>query len=304
MIGQIFTVTAPVFCIVAIGYFWARWTQPFHTETLTNLVVKLATPCLVFTTLTRLHLDLQTIGEMATAAALALFVSMLIGLLILKLSGLPQNTYLASLMHPNTGNIGIPLVYMAFGDEGLALGVAYFIVISISQYTIGYAIAAGTFSVRRFFQQPLLYTILISLTVLAFNAQVPVWISKTTELISGIVIPALLMVLGHSLAQFKVTDLRLALYLACVRLVMGIGIGLLLIVGLGLQGPAAGVVFLMSTMPIAIFNFVFAKHFNRSPDQVAGVIIISTLLVFTCMPGLVWIAINIAEQKLLFGMQF
>ena len=61
MIAQIFTVTAPVFCIVALGYFWARWSQPFHTETLTNLVVKLATPCLVFTTLTRLHMEIHTI---------------------------------------------------------------------------------------------------------------------------------------------------------------------------------------------------------------------------------------------------
>jgi len=241
---------------------------------------------------------------MATAAALALALSMLIGALVLKLSGLPQNTYLASLMHPNTGNIGIPLVFMAFGDEGLALGVAYFVVISISQYSIGYGLAAGTFSIKRLVQQPLLYAIILSLSVLVLDLPVPVWISKTTELLSGMVIPALLMVLGHSLAQFKVTDLRLALYLAGVRLIMGIGIGLLLVVSLGLQGPQAGVVFLMSTMPIAVFNFVFAKHFNRSPDQVAGVIVISSLLVFFLLPVLVWIAIRIAENKFVFSVPF
>jgi len=232
-----------------------------------------------------------------------LILSALIGSVVLKFSHLPLSTYLASLMHPNSGNVGLPLVLMAFGEEGLALGVAYFIVISISQYTVGYGIAAGTLSLKRFLQQPLLYAVITSLVVLRLDLPIPVWIAKTTELISGMVIPALLMVLGHSLAQLKVTDLTVALYLASVRLVMGVTIGLLLIYGLGLQGVPAGVVFLMSIMPIAVFNFVFAKHFNRSPEIVASVIITSTLLVFIFLPGLVWVAISIAQHNSVFGFQ-
>ncbi len=296
MIAQIFTVTAPVFCIVALGYCWAKWQQSFHTETLTNLVVKLATPCLVFTTLTKFDLGLKTISVMAFAAACALLLSALIGTIVLRISGLPLSTYLASLMHPNTGNIGLPLVFMAFGEQGLALGVAYFIVISISQYTIGYGLSAGTLSLKRLLQQPLIYAVLISITVVAIDFQVPVWIAKTTELLSGIVIPALLMVLGYSLAQLKISDLRIAFYLATVRLIMGLVVGTILIVVLGLKGEPAGVVFLMCIMPIAIFNFVFAKHFNRSPDTVAGVIVTSTLLVFTLLPALVWMAIKISQS--------
>lgn len=303
MTTEIFTVTAPVFCIVALGFLWSKWHQTFDTETLTNLVVKLATPCLVFTTLTNFDLGLQTIGSMALAAACALFLSALIGSVVLRLSGLPLHTYLASLMHPNTGNIGLPLVFMAFGEKGLALGVAYFIVISISQYTIGYGLSAGSFSIKRLLQQPLIYAVLISLLVVSVNLPVPVWIEKTTELISGIVIPALLMVLGYSLAQLKITAIKLAIYLALVRLVMGLLVGILLIKGLGLEGDAAGVVFLMCIMPIAVFNFVFAKHFNRSPETVAGVIITSTLLVFALLPGLVFIAITIAQSKPILGFQ-
>lgn len=297
MIAQILTITAPVFCIVALGYFWARWQQTFDSETLTNLVVKVATPCLVFTNLTQLNLGLHTIGTMAAAAACSLILSAIIGAVVLKYSGLPQQTYLASLMHPNTGNIGLPLALMAFGKEGLALAVAYFIVISISQYTVGYGIAAGTASVKRFFQQPLVYAVLISLIVVSLNIQIPVWISKTTELLSGLVIPALLMVLGYSLAALKVGDIKLAVYLSAVRLAMGMVVGYIVINILGLSGTQAGVVFLLSVMPIAIFNFVFAKHFNRSPEKVAGVIILSTLMVFSLLPGLVWIAIRIAENQ-------
>ena len=102
------------------------------------------------------------------------------------------------------------------------------------------------------------------------------------------------MVLGYSLAELKVSDIKLALFVSVIRLILGIIVGFLIIFVLGLQGTQAGVVFLLSVMPIAIFNFVFAKQFNRSPEKVAGVIIISTLLIFLCLPVLVWIAISIA----------
>lgn len=297
VIAQILTVTAPVFCIVALGYFWAVWRQTFDSETLTNLVVKVATPCLVFTSLTQLNLGLNSIATMASAAALAVALSAAIGATVLKFSRLSQPTYLASLMHPNTGNIGLPIALMAFGEEGLALAVAYFIVISISQYTIGYGISAGSLSVKRFFQQPLLYAVLISLAVVSLDVQIPIWIAKTTELMSGMVIPALLMVLGYSLAELKVSDIKLALYLSAVRLMVGFIVSLLIINILSLEGTQAGVVFLLSVMPIAVFNFVFAKLFNRSPEKVAGVIIISTLMVFLLLPGLVWIALQIAGNQ-------
>lgn len=303
MIAQILTVIAPVFTIVALGYLWARLRQTFDSETMTNLVVKVATPCLVFTTLTGLNLQLELIGQMALAASLGLTLSAAVGMVVLKFLDLPYNTYLASLMHPNSGNIGLPLVFMAFGDEGLALGVAYFTVISISQYTLGYGIASGSVSVTRFLKQPLLYAVIISLGVLSLDLPVPIWIAKTTELMSGIVIPALLMVLGFSLARLKIADLRIALCIAIARILMGISIGLLLVKWLNLEGSQAGVVFLMSTMPIAVFNFVFAKHFNRSPETVAGVIVTSTLLVFTLLPGFVWIAIHLADNKPILGFQ-
>ncbi len=304
LISQIFGVVTPVFAIVALGFLWAKWKQPFDTETLTNLVVKVATPCLVFTTLTRLNVQLEDIGQMILSACLALAMSALLGAIILKLSSLPYHTYLASLMHPNTGNIGLPLAFVAFGDEGLALGVAYFIAISISQYTIGYGLTAGTISVRRLLRQPLLYAVFISISTLAFGLPVPQWIAKTTELVSGLVIPGLLLVLGYSLSQLKITDLRLALYIAISRLLIGVVVGFTVLIVLDLQGPAAGVVFLMCMMPIAVFNFVFAKHFNRSPEKVAGIIVTSTLLVFLFLPFFVWVAIHLAEGRPVPGFTF
>ena len=296
MFGKIFTVIAPVFTVVGIGYLWARYNQKFDSETLTTLVLKLATPCLIFSSLTSLDIALATVGTIALAATLGLIIAAVVGWCVLKYLNLPYSTYLPSLMHANSGNFGLPLVLMAFGEEGLALGVAYFIVNSISQYSIGYAISAGSFSLARLLQQPLNVAVLMSLLVLGFDLQVPEWIASTTGLLGGFVIPALLLVLGHSLAQLKVTEFSLSLRLALVRLVLGTCMGFLIVWVLNLKGSQAGVVFLMFTMPVAVFNVVFAKHFDRSPEKVAGVVVLSTVLVFACLPVFVWVSLRLAGQ--------
>jgi len=50
----------------------------------------------------------------------------------------------------------------------------------------------------------------------------------------------------------------------------------------------------MSTMLVVLFNIVFAKHFDRSAEKVAGVVVFSNLLVFTLLPGFVWVALKLA----------
>ena len=56
----------------------------------------------------------------------------------------------------------------------------------------------------------------------------------------------------------------------------------------------------MCTMPIAVFNFVFAEHFNRSPEKVAGVIVVSTALTFALLPLLVWVAMHMSTGEPIF----
>lgn len=294
MFGKILTVVAPVFAVVSLGYLWARLNQQFDTETLTNLVLKLATPCLIFSSLTSIDIGLAAVGQIALAATISMSLAAFFGWCCLRYLGLPQRTYLPSLMHANTGNIGLPLVLMAFGEEGLALGISFFIVNSISQYSVGHAISSGSFSLLNLLKQPLNYAIALSLLVIGFNLSVPQWIASTTDLIGGLVIPVLLMVLGYSLAQLHVSDFKVSIQLAFVRLIIGVSLGFFLVWVLQLEGSRAGVVFLMSTMPIAVFNFVFAKHFGRSPEKVAGVVVFSTLLAFFLLPGFVWIALRLA----------
>ena len=62
--------------------------------------------------------------------------------------------------------------------------------------------------------------------------------------------------------------------------IVGVGISALL----GLEGAARGVVILQCTMPIAVFSYLFAAQNNRRPEEVAGTVVISTILSFLTLP--------------------
>ena len=113
MITQLFSIIAPVFFGTAFGYVWARLDKPFDAEFVTSLVFNLGTPLLVFSTLTKLNTDPQAFADLALVVVVALILFWLISVAVLKIVGLDLRTYLATVMIPNTGNVGLPLSFFS-----------------------------------------------------------------------------------------------------------------------------------------------------------------------------------------------
>ncbi len=195
---------------------------------------------------------------------------------------------------PNSGNIGLPLVLLAFGERGLALGVSYFFVIALLQYTVGTAISSGEYRLRDLARQPLIYSVILVAVVLLAKIKVPVIIATTTELLGGMMIPAMLILLGASLARLSISDLRQAIIIAVARLGIGIPTGLAVIGLISLSGIEAGTVFLLASMPTAIVNYVFAERYRPDAQRVAGAVVVSTTLTFAVLPVIIWASYRIA----------
>ncbi len=75
MYFQILNVIGPVFLMTFVGYVLARRQIPLDPRTLSSLVLLVATPSLVFSTLTSLTIDLATMSDMALAAGLSVAVA-------------------------------------------------------------------------------------------------------------------------------------------------------------------------------------------------------------------------------------
>ena len=177
--------------------------------------------------------------------------------------------------------MGLPLCLFAFGDEGLALGIAFFTVTSVGNFTLGVWLASGDISPSRLLRTPLICAAAAGVIFLAAGVKPPLWLANTTELIGDFTIPAILIALGVALAQMRVENLGRAVLVGVLRLVLGFAIGLALAHLFGFEGTARGVIILQCTMPVAVYNFLFAQRYDNLPSDVAGGVVISTTISFS-----------------------
>ncbi len=288
MFSTIFAVLAPVIITTALGYFWSRAGKHFDTSLVTSLVTFFGTPCLTFAALATVKIGANALISMGTAAVISTVAFTAIGWVILKLLKLSPRTYLQSLAWPNIGNVGLPLCLLAFGNDGLALAVAFFTAVIVLQFTVGVAFVAGTFSLRSLVKMPIIPATILAIFFLATETPVPAWLYNTTDLIGQLTIPLMLFTLGVSLARLKPVSLLRSIGLSVVRLVMGFGVGLAIADLMGLEGMARGVVILQCSMPVAVFCYLFAQLHDNEPEEVAGVVISSTFLAAFSLPVLLW----------------
>lgn len=288
MIGQLLSIVVPVFICAAIGFVWARFGRGFDVELVTILITNVGAPCLVFHTLANLDVTPSAFGGMVGAAAATIAGCTIVSVGILAVLRLSRRAYLPALVFANTGNMGLPLSYLAFGDVGLGFAIAVFTVYSVTMFTAGPALASGSASWRAAARVPILYAVAPALGFMFTDAVPPQWLNATTELLGNITIPMMLIALGVSLSRLQITSLRRSLGLALLRLAMGFLVALGVAAAFDLGPIARGVLIVQASMPSAVFNYLFAQRYQSAPEEVAGIVVISTAIAFVLLPFLLW----------------
>jgi predicted permease len=289
-------VLLPVFCIAAIGYLWRRLRAPFELEFVTRLIMNVAGPCLVFDSLSTLQLPIHEFLTMVGAAIAMLIGVALLGFLLLKVLRLSVLSYLPSLVIGNTGNLGLPLCLFAFGEKGLGLAVAVYVTNSVGQFTLVPLLQSRSSAVKTLLTTPVIYGALGGALVLASGATVPDWLGDTIRLLGDLMIPLMLLALGHTIGGLRASNLPRAVGLGAARLILAFAVAVGISELFGLEGMAQGVLVLQGAMPAAVFSYLFAARYERDADDVAGIVLMSTLLGALTLPLLVSYALYLSGQ--------
>lgn len=288
MLSELFAVVAPIALCVAVGFFWCRGGQHFPAEFVSALVTRIGAPCLIVGTLTEVKVSPRLLGEVGLAVLLVLLFTAAAGWLVCRAGGLSVRAMLGPLVFPNTGNMGLPLALFAFGDSGLAIALAVFLLVSFAHFTLGVALVSGSSPWREALRSPIVWAGAIGIALVLLEQSLPRWLENSVGLLGDFTIPLMLITLGVSLAQLRVRDLRRSVALALARLAIGVGAGVLACGLLELEGVMRSVVILQSAMPVAVFNYLLAHRYGAEPEAVAGTVVISTALAFGGLPLLLW----------------
>src|SRR5690606_22679251 len=145
--------------------------------------MNVAGPCLIVDSLTNVSLPLDLFLRMV-AASIAMFgATLAAAFVLLKALKLSIRSYLPALGIGNTGNLGLPLSLFAFGDEGLGLAVAVYVMNSVGQFTLTPMLQSGRPALKTLASTPVAYGALIGALLLGADVRLPEWLATTVSLL-------------------------------------------------------------------------------------------------------------------------
>lgn len=286
MLSEIAVVLFPVVLCALIGAWWAHTRTPYDSGFISQLVLNIGAPCLMLSVLGQVDIDPGVFAQTALACVLVTVLMMVPGILLPRLMGDDVRTYLPSFLFPNVGNMGLPICMLAFGEQGLALALAFFMMLSVAHFPVGILLAGGRDAggLKGIALMPIMYAIGLSVLLVASGWRLPAFAQDAISLIGGMTIPLMLITLGVSLYSLKITGWSHALIYSLVRILGGLVAALAVTHWLQLDGVARAVVLIQSSMPVAVFNYLFAVRYQRQPEAVAGLVVMSTFLSFVSLP--------------------
>lgn len=277
-------ITAPVFLLAALGFGWTRMGWEYPVAFITRLAMTVAVPCLIFTALMKSPTDPAALATISASAVMAHVLAGVVLAGFVRLARLDQRSLLAPLIFGNTGNLGLPLVFFAFGQEGLGLGVAVLAVTTVGIFTVGLLLFSGGANPARMLREPMLIATLLGALFLWQGWQTPQWLTNSLELTGQMAIPLMLLTLGVAMGGLHPGALLGAFRLSLVKLAVCAGAGAAAGIAFALPPVPMAVLMIQMITPVPVTAYLLAEKYGADSSAVAGLVVVSTFLSIATFP--------------------
>ena len=246
----------------------------------------LAVPALVFTSLTQNTINPIFLSEMIIIVCLAYAVVSIMALIFTFIFKLDLRTFLMPLISGNTGNLGLPLCFLAFGQDGLGYAVIVFAFTSIVAFTLGLWVVSGVHSFKQPLKEPLVPATILGLVFMFYDWEIPKTLMNALNLIAQMAIPLMLITLGVAVARIKTTLGFKTIGISISKIIIGIFAAVAVGHQFSLPYEAYAVLIIQMSMPVAVTSYLLAEKYGANSEAVAGLVVISTLLTIFVTPVL------------------
>lgn len=293
----------PSFVIALLGVMLGKLDskREMNQKTISNMVFYFFTPCLVFSSLHKRSFDFQEFAVIGGAALFLIAFMTPVAFYLKKQAGVKENGFVLPIIFMNTGNISLPIALLMFGNDGLAKAIMFHMMNILVLYSYGVYLVSGKTDLKQFFKIPALWATILGIIAATSNPAVPGAVSDVYSIINkGIdvlalaAIPVLIINLGYSMSDIKLSTLKAGISGASLRLFGGplMAFGLVYIfrmsgwtavtpgmdplVTLGYRTTEA-VIILNAAMPGPIMAYLLNVKFENCPDKAASMLAVGTL---------------------------
>jgi len=285
IISIFINVLTPVFGLVAIGYLLGPRLQ-LETRTLSRIAYYVFVPAFVFHHISGAELILDHAGKLLVYIIAVHIIGALAGYTLarlLKRSKKKAAAFALIASFGNVGNFGVPIIIFHLGESAAVTATLYFIAINMTAFIIGVGAASwirgsGMSAISSVFKTPAIIVLIPALFFPVTNIEIPLMLSRIMELLSGAMIPVMLIAMGLSMtgsATIKIDpDVML---ITGVRLTLLPFLALALALVFGISGIERDAAILQAGMPAAVLTWLIAVEHDLMPDFVFSVLVMSTI---------------------------
>ena len=100
----------------------------------------------------------------------------------------------------------------------------------------------------------------------------------------GSIFPRILIKKSGPFANLKINRVNLSLFIVLYRTLVGLLISILIAILLNLSDLLASILILQITTPIAVTSYILSEKYKRNPNDVASLVVLSTVLSIFYIP--------------------
>ena len=289
MFEKIIEITLPIFLIAWLGFAYSRRVKPDLGGT-NKLIVDLALPILIFSSLASKSFDPLLAGKFTLASVALIVLSGLLAWPLARFSGASVKAFLPCVMFTNVGPIGIPLIALAYGPESLPLSIVLLVISNILHFTLGAIVMSGRVDWRLVYANPLIWATLLGLGFSQLQWDIPTPLNTSFTMVGNVLVPMMLLSLGSRLASSQLHDVRVGVSASILSLAVRLAAVFLLVQLIPLSPIERGAMILFACLPPAVFNFMLADKFHVEPQKVASTVVMGHVFSMVFLPLGIWLA--------------
>ncbi|ATX77712.1 AEC family transporter [Reinekea forsetii] len=276
MAYRIFEIVAPICFVVLAGFFYSRFKKP-NMEAANTINLDVFVPILILSVFASAPVDISDYGGLILMGTVITLLPGLFVLLFYRFLNVEWKTFALPMMFKNSGNLGIPLLVLTFGEEYLPAILILFILENILHFSVGIWLLSPKKRSLSFLKQPIIIASLIGISLSVLKISLPPWLVTGLSMLGDVAVPLMLFALGVRLVNLDFHGWRIGLAGAIAAPVLGLTSAALFIHWVELPDTLEKMVWLFAALPPAILNFLLADKYQQQPDKVAAIVLFANV---------------------------
>jgi len=303
-INQVFV----LFMLIVVGYFIRKkhLVSDAFQKDMSNFVMKVTMPFFalmsVYTSMTPELFKESVVLVIIAFGLFGLGIVFSYGITkILKIEGMRRDVLQFTMVFPNVGFMGIPVMKAVYGNSGVIYSVFFVFTFNLLLFSFGVYLMKrhcdgcdkgtdGSFF-RRFLRgiDPVLYALFAGLILMALKVRIPTLLEEVMVSIGNLTSPLSMMFIGFILASVRVRDLfgDYQIYLVSIVKLAVLPLLFFVILRNFFSGEMLGAAVILMAMPAGVNTAVIASRYNNDYKLASKMVFLSTLMAIFTIPLLI-----------------